>query len=266
MNGFFPHGWIARISAATVLWSSLGLFDSTLFAEPRVAGLNELVIYDPGKHDRGLPAIEFAESPVGTQIQIQPATHVHRFYYNGDKEYQGPLIQGGAIIVVANHPRTNKRMYIDVNLPPGAPIIVYNKSAITYVYQDRRVVISFARLSDERAHVTYVPGHGLPRLHREHQQAKDERHRLAEQQSGLSHSIHDVGLTMKKTVVGSAGIIGHTAGGALNKVKATFECLPGVMQIQAAAEQSAERGLRESNRQSQKLNDLNAPRFLPTIR
>ena len=266
MDGFIPHRWLVRVSAATILWSGLGISDHLLIAEPRVGGLDELVIYDPGKHDRGLAAVEFAPSPMGTQIEIQPTTHVHRYYYNGDKEYQGPLIQGGPTIVVASHPRTGKRMYIDANLPSGAPIIVYDKCAITYVYQDRRVVISFARFSDERAHVTFLPGHGIARLHREHAEAKAERHRLAAQQHSLGHSIQDAGLSVKKTIVGSVGTVGHVTGGAIDKVKGTVEALPPFTQLQSVANDRQEAGLREASKQALKINDLNAPQFFKTIR
>lgn len=266
MDGFIPHRWIVRLSAATILWSGLGVCDHYALAQQRVGGLDELVIYDPGKHDRGIPAVEFAPSPVGTQIEIAPTTHVHRFYYNGDKEYQGPLIQGGPTIVVANHPRTSKRMYIDVNLPSGAPLIVYDKCAITYVYQDRRVVINFARLCDERASVTYLPGRGICRVHREHAQAAAQAHRLKEQQKTLHHTLQDVGLSVKKTIVGSAGTVGHVTSGTITKVKGTVEALPPFTQLQSVANERQEAGLREANKQALKINDLNAPQFFKTIR
>ena len=130
MGGFTPRASMLRNTVAAGLFC-FGSSTLVTAAEPRVGGLDELVIYDPGNHDRGLPAIEFAESPEGIQIEISPATHVHRFYYNGDKEYQGPLLQGGPTVVVANHPRTGKRLYIDVNLPSGAPVIVYDEDSIS---------------------------------------------------------------------------------------------------------------------------------------
>lgn len=267
MDGFVPPKWIVRLSAATILWSGLGWCDHDVFAQHgRVGGLDELVILDPGKHDRGLPAVDLVPSPIGTQIDIAPTTHVHRFYYNGDKEYQGPLIQGGPTIVVATHPRTSKRMYIDVNLPSGAPIIVYDKCSITYVYQDRRVVIGFAPLSDERASVTYLPGRGICRVKHEHIQAVKQKHVVAAQQHGLSHAVHDVGASMVKTVSGGIGTVGKVTSEGLTNVKKAVEGLPPVTQLQSIANQRAERGLREANSQAQKLNELKNPDFIKTNR
>jgi hypothetical protein len=101
-------------------------------AEPNAIGLHDLVVYDPGVHQQGLPSPQFKKSGKGLTVEIPPAVHVHRYYYSGDKEIQGPLIRGGPTVVVANHPKTGERMYIDVMLPAGAPTIVYNKSGITY--------------------------------------------------------------------------------------------------------------------------------------
>ena len=88
-----------------------------------MSGLNELVVYDPGTHERGLPAVQLMPNNCGNLgVEIPPAVHVHRYYYNGDKEFQGPIIQGGPTIVVANHPdNPGCTLYIRVNLPSGAP-------------------------------------------------------------------------------------------------------------------------------------------------
>jgi hypothetical protein len=118
--------------------------NSAFAVEPTAAGLHDLVVYDPGVHERGLPAPQFVPSEGGgLTVDIPPAVHVHRYYYSGDKEIQGPIINGGPTVVVANHPKTGERMYIDVVLPAGAPRIAYNQHGITYVYPNKRVAVTF---------------------------------------------------------------------------------------------------------------------------
>ena len=127
-------------------------------AETTEAGLNDLVILDPGTHERGLPAVEIKHVEGGREIDIPPKVHVHRYYYSGDKEFQGPIINGGPTVVVANHPKTGERMYIDVVLPAGAPRIAYNKHGITYVYPDKRVAVTFQ-------HFPFDPNKSIVKIH-----------------------------------------------------------------------------------------------------
>ncbi len=108
------------------------------------AGLNDLVIMDPGVHERGLPGVELQHiQGQGHKIDIPPKVHVHRYYYSGDKVFQAPIIQGGPTVVVANHPKTNERMYVDVVLPAGAPRVKHTAHSIIYIYSDKRVEIKF---------------------------------------------------------------------------------------------------------------------------
>jgi len=75
--------------------------------EPRASGLNQLVVIHPGAHERGLPAVRLVPTTDGTvKVDVPRTIHVHRYYYDGDKEYQGPIIQGGPTVVVANHPKS----------------------------------------------------------------------------------------------------------------------------------------------------------------
>ncbi len=140
-------------------------------------GLHDVVVYGPGIHDRGLPKPLFNEikaqygndSVEGQTIEIPPSVHVHRYYYSGDKEIQGPVITGGPTLVVAKHPATGQQMYVEVTLPSGAPKIAYNKKGITYVFPKRRVGVKFcnSRLLGKRAVVKYQSGQGLHRKFRD---------------------------------------------------------------------------------------------------
>ncbi|MFO0946707.1 MAG: hypothetical protein U1D30_12290 [Planctomycetota bacterium] len=46
-------------------------------------------------------------------------------------------------MIVANHPKSNERMYINVMLPSGTPVISYDKDSITYIYPNYRVKVCF---------------------------------------------------------------------------------------------------------------------------
>jgi len=116
-----------------------GLPTYSTAGEPREPGFNELIIIDPGVEENGLPA----PNVVNGHVEIPPTLHVHPYYYSGDKEYQGPIINGGPTIVVANNPKSGEKRYVDVVLPQGAPLIAYTSKSITYIYKDRRVVITF---------------------------------------------------------------------------------------------------------------------------
>ena len=83
------------------------------------------MILDPGNHEDGLPAVIFDDE--SRQIEIPPTLHVHRYYKSGDKGYQGPIINGGPTIMVAQYPKTGERINVDVMLPHATPEIVYTK-------------------------------------------------------------------------------------------------------------------------------------------
>ena len=53
------------IKSGSLLLLGMALFQPAIAVEPREPGLNELVIYDPGVHERGLPAVNFVPSEEG---------------------------------------------------------------------------------------------------------------------------------------------------------------------------------------------------------
>lgn len=234
---------------------------ATLPAAERVAGFDELVIYDPGVHDRGLPGVQFVPGGTDVQVEIAPALHIHRFYYNGEKEFQGPLLSGGPTVVVAQHPRTGKQMYIDVQLPSGAPVVRYDKDAITYAFPNQRVVLSFLCFGDESVKVTTVSGHSnLDRL----------RMKVCGPDEGGAHVLHqsirDCHAAARKTVSGVI-VAGETvAAGAIDRTKAVYEMIPAVRLLNGAADRGVEARAMESLRQAQLRQDAVERRFLPTNR
>jgi hypothetical protein len=87
------------------------------------------------------------------QVEIPQTVLVHKYYYSGDRSFQAQLLPGGPSIIVANHPRTGDRCYIDVQLPPGAPRVIYTGHSIEYDYDKQGVTVCFKRFGDPK--VTY---------------------------------------------------------------------------------------------------------------
>jgi len=145
MHGY--QKWLRRI-ACCGLWLGCGLLCS-LQAEPRRAPVPahmEIEILDPGVDPVGNPAVVVGEdTPYGRQIDIPPTVLVHRYYYSGNRNFQGPMLPGGPSIVVATHPESHERLYIDVNLLPGIPRVIYTPNAIEYDYGNRGVKVIFGR-------------------------------------------------------------------------------------------------------------------------
>ncbi len=236
--------------------------------EPAVAGLNELVVYDPGTHERGLPAVQFAPSACGNlTVQIPPAVHVHRYYYNGDKEFQGPIIQGGPTIVVANHPdNPGCTLYIRVNLPSGTPRIAHNKSSITYVYANSRVVVKFSHCAQESAVVQHLSGQGFSRrAHAFHDRVKTRSHEVLHSLP-LAQSIRKTGVEGGKLLNGARSAADSAAAELLDSIRGLAGNLPGVSALQSYAEQSPARAQLDSLRAAADRQTRSATEFFNTNR
>ena len=79
-------------------------------------------------------------------MQIPPLILVHRYYYSGDRSFQGPLLPGGPSILVVNHPATGQRCYIPAQMRPGAPRVTYARSSIDYDFGDGGLTLCFGML------------------------------------------------------------------------------------------------------------------------
>jgi len=232
-------------------------------AEPEEPGFNELVVLDPGVNDKGLPAVEVTDDG---QVEIPPTLHVHRYYYSSDKEYQGPILQGGPTIVVANHPKTGKKMYIDVTLPPGAPTIAYSRHSITYVYSDHRVVIEFSSLLHDRAIVKIVHGRGLTRGLRDTGRKIKEHLKRRRKQSRFTEEVIDFARFAGNVAKGAAGVTSNVRSMMVDRARAVAQSIPGVQALESIGKQAAERQETEEVRQAGMKQTREATKFLPTIR
>lgn len=237
-------------------------------AEPRVAGFDELVVYPAGTMDRDVPGIELLEdAELGWQVDVQPTLHVHRNFYNGDKEFQGPLLQGGPTVVVACHPRTGKRLYAQLNLPSGAPIIVYDEEGITYVFRDQRVVLTFrGKPGCEEVLVTFKQGRGLCRTKHEHETALVKQQQQFHQRFPLKRSVHDAAKSVGTTIKGAAGTATTAASATITRVKDGFVSLPGIQQLQSLGKDADGQGNLESLKQAAQQAEGESTEYIKTLR
>lgn len=262
----FEHSSARSLAAlATLLWLGTALAEHP---KARVAGFDELVVYPPGTMDRDLPGIDLVLDPeLGWQANIQPTLHVHRNFYNGNKEFQGPLLQGGPTVVSACHPRTGRRLYAQVSLPSGAPIIVYDEDGITYVYRDQRVVLTFrGREGCEEVVVTFKSGRGLCRTKQEHHAELVKHHKTFSERFPLKRSVHDAAKTVHTTVKGAAGTATTVASAAVTRVKDGFSSLPGIQQLQGIGKDADGKANLESLKQAAEQTEDETTEYLKTIR
>ena len=140
---------------ASTICALIILMTNTVSAEKKapVPATQEIEVILPGVSTDGIPAILVQPNGQNAEIEIPPTVLVHRYYYTGDRSFQGPYIPGGPSIIVANHPKTKCRVYLDVQMLPGAPVVLYSADMIEYRYGKSRVLVSFAH--DGGARVSY---------------------------------------------------------------------------------------------------------------
>ena len=149
-----------RTRIIPLLLACIGLFSPprTAHADPRrqapvPAGL-EIELLDPGVDPVGNPAVLTTPDANGQLlVDIPPTVLVHRYYYTGNRNFQGPMLPGGPAIVVVNHPKTQERCYIEMQMLPGAPRVYYTAHAIEYDYGKQGITLAFGLCGNPK--VTY---------------------------------------------------------------------------------------------------------------
>jgi hypothetical protein len=121
----------------------------------------EIEVLDPNVDPLGNPAVLTTKVPGGLAVEIPPVVLVHRYYYTGDRSFQGPLLPGGPSIIVVNHPGTGVRQYLEVQMLPGAPRVIYSRHSIIYDYGPQAITLTFGLHG--RPRVTYTEGVPLAR-------------------------------------------------------------------------------------------------------
>lgn len=148
-----------RLGLAITLVAWCVLSAAVQAGEPRPAlvppGL-EIEILDPNADPDGNPAVELVDVDGRTIVDIPPVVLVHRYYYTGERSFQGPLLRGGPTIIVVNHPKNGERLYVQTSMPPGAPRVIYKRSSIEYDFGTQGVLLWFDLCG--KAKVTYRQG------------------------------------------------------------------------------------------------------------
>ncbi|MEM6473646.1 MAG: hypothetical protein AAF802_29075 [Planctomycetota bacterium] len=234
-----PHIAIKLVAAVALV--SLSATTRVAAAETLTSGINQLVVIPPGVHERGLPGVRLEPSANGElTVDVPPTLHIHRFFYDGDREYQGPIVHGGPHTVVANHPATGERMYVDVSLPAGSPTIAYSKKCITYVYPDRRVSIRFGRWNHQSVKVHYYSGRGVGRRTRELASHFITKSQSALRGSSTVQSIADASKAGTSTLAGAKNAVDSAAGFVVDGLTSVVKVIPGVSTLSSMGNQASQ--------------------------
>jgi len=227
---------------------------------------NELVVLDPGVNSLKRPGVRLEPGPDGVQVDIPPVVHVHRFYYSGDKEYQGPILSGGPTVIVANHPKTGQRLYVNVMLPPGAPAIAYSKSSITYAYPDQRVEICYGWWHTDQATVKYLAGRGFARNFHDCKARTQSWFKECWQSSRFGGAVRDTARNTHDGLVGLGGLFCSAGAVAIETSCKIISVVPGVQTLESLGRQRAERSNESAVTEAGKRLEQQELKFLPTNR
>lgn len=157
---------------------------------------------------------------------------VHRYYYTGDRDFQGPMMQGGPTLITANDPATGEQTQIEALLPPGAPRITYRSDRIVYDYRDRAITVRFGRPGPlglgRAAKPTILVTHRSAAKQGAARQAelRNEHRREWWSRTGIASASEEVAATTKDLANNAADAI-HTVGDAATApIKAVWRATP----------------------------------------
>ena len=153
----------------------------------------EIEVLDPNADPLGNPAVLTTKDKDGrTVIDIPPVVLVLRYYFTGERSFQGPMLPGGPSILVMSHPKTGERIYVEAQMLPGAPRVTYSHSSIDFDYGPQAIILKFGH----HGKPSVVYRQGTPLVEKIHQ-ASEARHEKIDQlveRTGLpaaAGKIHD---------------------------------------------------------------------------
>jgi len=238
--------------------------------KPHVAPADEIVILDPRVDSEGKPAVVL--QPGGGEpstIDIPPVVIVHRYYYTGDRSFQGPRFPGGPSILVVSHPVSGERLYVEAQMLPGAPRITYRRDYIDYDFGKRSIRLSFGhgvRFGHVSApKIVYHRGRSLRTSFINTGRKSTKKTASWLERSGVSEAVHRV-------VDGASNTIHGTADGV--RTVGEFVTAPAIQLINATplgsilngnpeqrAQQERDAAVQRAVRKNRKLSG-----FIPTVR
>jgi hypothetical protein len=226
----------------------------------------EIEILDPNADPLGRPAVNVT-AVTGhdhlAQIEIPPTVLVHRFYYTGDRSFQGPMLPGGPTIIALNHPGDGERIYLEVQMLPGAPRVIYTRHSIEYDYGPQSIILRFGAHGKPR--VDYRQGVSLAAKARvATEQASEATARLIVRTGAPAAARKIVDGTVNVVATGADHV--HEVGVAvITPVVKIVQLVPGVKMLATPVERRVENERRALLQQAQGDAGL-LERSIPTVR
>ncbi|MBW3541936.1 MAG: hypothetical protein KY476_16835 [Planctomycetes bacterium] len=219
---------------------------------------DELEVLDPHVDPEGKPRVLTRPTGDGLEVDIPPAVIVHRYYYTGDRSFQGPRLPGGPTIVVVNHPSTGERQYLEMQMLPGAPRVIYRRDRIEYDFGTQRLVLKFSDLCGTKVLIQDTEDDNFPEP--DEPPGQNWLHR-----TGIPHAVGHVARGTRDVLHGTADRIHDTGRIVVAPVAQALESLPLVQTLQTSADERAVRArdaaVRRAGREQQ-----TAETFLRTVR
>lgn len=177
---------------ALAMAGSHSLLPLAALAAPHGSGgvppTDEIEVLDPNADPLGRPAVEVHRVDGQMIVDIPPTVIVHKYYYSGDRSFQAQLLPGGPSIVVAGHPKSGERCYLEVQMPAGAPRVTYCAKSIDYDFGDRGMTITFCMFGPPK--VTYRNGPTFKTKVGQAVHAEQWKHHAHAVASGTKHVVH----------------------------------------------------------------------------
>tara|TARA_R110002167_G_scaffold366222_1_gene593818 strand:- start:2136 stop:2939 length:804 start_codon:yes stop_codon:yes gene_type:complete len=142
MPGNKRNNWTRCLIAGIVLLMNHSI--EAIDHVARVSPVDEIIVMEPGIDNEGKPKAIIQKGEHGDTVDIPPTVIVHKYYYTGDRNFQGPYFPGGPSIVVVSDPVTHERLYLEVQMLPGAPRVTYRRNSIDYDFGKKGIRIQFA--------------------------------------------------------------------------------------------------------------------------
>lgn len=241
-RGDVALAWRAWCAPAMLAAAAVALAASTAEARPSapVPPSMEIEILDPRVDPLGNPTVLLGIDPCDPTQQLidMPQTIlVHRYYYTGDRSFQGPMLTGGPTIVVVNHPRTGERVYVSVQMLPGAPRVTYTNCSIRYEFGENAITVKFGLLGKP----TVVYRNGVARGSRAKEAAVGAAAATAEltRRTGLPAAVEETARGCKNLAVNTADTINAVGRAVLAPAVQIIGALPVGAAFQANPEEQA---------------------------
>ncbi len=215
----------------------------------------EIEVLDPNVDPTGKPVVvrtgyqQPPESPFGAPvppalqpaqtIDVPPTVLVHKFYYTGDRTFQGPMLAGGPVIVSINHPKTLERVYVPVTLPPGAPRVTYTSDAIRYDFGPQSITLAFGHCGNPR--VRYSQSANASETARKKAVEARENTSSWVQRTGIPQGVQRFKEGTKSTAGAVADRINDAGKFVVGTASSVFEMIPGSQLLKSSPEEKAAR-------------------------